>query len=870
LIAVLIATVAIGAAAAPQSASAWWNRVLASPSSTHPFYVCPHLAGRAACTLIEDPTRRSRTRGPVAAGAITAGPELEVSPALSGSGEEGGYSPENLRSAYDLPSTSAGTGQTVAVVDAYDDPHAESDLNAYRTNYSIPECSESTGCFRKVNEAGGKSYPLPNRTWAKEISVDLDMVSAICPSCHILLVEASSNEDVKIAEAENEAVKLGATEISDSFAEATPPEKPAEAAAYDHPGIPIAAAGGDNGFGVVWPAANPHAIAVGGTTLRPASGHGWTESVWSETGSGCSQETKPSWQTDSGCSGRTTNDVAAVADPNTPVSVYDSYETGSSPWLLAGGTSVATPIIAAAMALANPYTRSFEGADALYLEAANGVDGFNDIVSGSNGSCHDYLCEAGPGYDGPSGLGSLRGAPEVPPPTPVTVGSSAIGNTEATVEATVNPHGVTVSSCVFEYGQTSSYGSSVPCFSLPGSGTSPVAVSATVTGLATASKYHFRIAIGYHGGAGTGSDLTFTTHGFAPTVLTGVASAITDSSASLAATVNPNGGVVGECAFEYGTTIAYGSRVSCTPAPGGGQTPIDVSATATGLTASSVYHFRVVASNASGTSYGNDQTFTAIPRSPSAVTQPASAITDSSATLNATVNPNGAPLTSCEFEFASAENFVACTPQPGSQEGSVAMSALVGDLLPATTYFYRVVAVNASGTVYGTIQALTTEPLPAPASAVVIALPGELAPAVEPAATPPSSSPVAPCQPELTRTAFSVATSGAFTVSLRCALASATGTGTITLQTVNAVKASGHPFDKRPLTLATGSFTVTTGQVMSLTLHLSAHARSLLARAHILLAHATIVTRAAKGSELTKRTTVTLRARTSTRTRRSY
>jgi hypothetical protein len=849
----LTIAVALASAIAPQTADAHWSRVATGPSSTSPFYACPHLADRASCSLIEDPTRGSRSRGPVKAGAITAGPEMEVSPALSGNGVEGGYSPEDLRNAYDLPAGSAGAGQTVAVVDAFDDPDAESDLNSYRARYAIPACTEAEGCFRKVDETGGRSYPLAEATWAHEISVDLDMVSAICPNCHILLVEARTDEDTRVAAAESEAVRLGATEISDSFAES---EAPKDSSAYDQP-IPIAAAGGDHGFGVVWPAANPHVIAVGGTTLRPGGGS-WTESAWSETGSGCSQEPKPAWQTDGGCAGRTANDVAAVADPNTPVSVYDSFKTGSSPWQLAGGTSVATPIIAAAMALASPYTRSFEGADALYLEQANGVHGFNDILAGSNGNCHSYLCEAEPGYDGPTGLGSLHGTPEVPPPKSVTTRATAIGFSEATLEASVNPHGVALSRCALEYGPSTSYGTSVPCSPAPDSGTSSVAVSAKVTGLTPGTGYHFRIAIGYQGGAEAGEDATFTTLGHAPAVLAGAASPTSASSASLTATVNPNGLAVVQCEFEYGTTTAYEKKATCAPAPAGGQTPVPVSASATGLQTNVMYHFRVVAANAAGTSRSIDQTFTLLPKAPIVATQPASAITQTSATLNATVDPGGTPVTACEFEFASAESYLPCAQVPGSGESPVAVSAPVHGLQPGASYNYRLVVVSEFGTVYGAIQTLSTESGPV---LPVTLPPSEPIHTVEPApVSPPPPPAVPPCQAELTRTTLAVSPTGAFTVALRCAAASAAGTGTITLQTLNAVRAGSHSAPK--LTIAVGAFAVGAGRVTGLTLHLSTHARGLLARSHSLLAHATILTRAANGSTLLGRTIVRLRART--------
>ncbi len=170
----------------------------------------------------------------------------------------------------------------MAVVDAYDDPSAETDLAHYRSEYGLPECTAKDGCLRKVDEDGGAKYPAGNRSWAKEISLDLDMVSAICPNCHVLLVEASSNEASHLAAAETRAAELGATEISNSFAQETPPETHEQAEAYDHPGTPTTASGGDHGYGVVWPAANPNVIAVGGTTLKPSGGRsGWSETVWS-------------------------------------------------------------------------------------------------------------------------------------------------------------------------------------------------------------------------------------------------------------------------------------------------------------------------------------------------------------------------------------------------------------------------------------------------------------------------------------------------------------------------------------------------------------------------------------------------------------
>ena len=320
-----------------------------------------------------------------------------------------GYYPSDLRSAYNLPSSTAGSGQTVAIVDAYNDPNAESDLGVYRSQFGIPACTTANGCFKKVNQSGGTSYPKNNGGWAQEISLDLDMVSAICPNCHILLVEASSASLTNLGASVNEAAKLGATEISNSYGGGeSSSETSTQNTYYNHPGIAITASAGDSGYGVEFPAASSYVTAVGGTSLTKASNtRGWSETVWSGTGSGCSAYiSKPSWQTDSKCSRRTVGDVSADADPNTGVAVYDSYAyQGYKGWLVFGGTSVASPIIASVYALAGN-AKSVTYGSYPYSHTSS----LNDVTSGSNGSCGGtYLCTGEVGYDGPTGLGTPNG-----------------------------------------------------------------------------------------------------------------------------------------------------------------------------------------------------------------------------------------------------------------------------------------------------------------------------------------------------------------------------------------------------------------------------------------------------------------------------
>jgi subtilase family serine protease len=237
------------------------------------------------------------------------------------------------------------------------------------------------------------------------------MVSAICPNCSILLVEASSSSMANLGAAVNEAAKLGATEISNSYGGSDSSGDASSDAYYNHPGIAITASSGDNGYGVEYPAASPYVTAAGGTSLTGSVSTSWSETAWSGAGSGCSKyESQPSWQQlvpniTGACSGRAVADVSAVADPNTGVSVYDTYSyQGYSGWMVFGGTSVASPIIASVYALAGNAATIGNGYP--YSNASS----LHDVQSGSNGSCSgSALCTAGAGWDGPTGLGTPNG-----------------------------------------------------------------------------------------------------------------------------------------------------------------------------------------------------------------------------------------------------------------------------------------------------------------------------------------------------------------------------------------------------------------------------------------------------------------------------
>jgi subtilase family serine protease len=317
-------------------------------------------------------------------------------------GNPTGLFPASLQSAYKLPSGTAGSGRTIAIVDAFDNPKAESDLAIYRSQFGLPACTTANGCFRKVDQNGGTSYPRGDAGWGQEISLDLDMASATCPNCKILLVETASNAFTNLAAGVDTAAAMGAHAISNSYGggEFSSETSSTYESHYNHAGVTVSS--GDSGYGVEFPAASRYVTSVGGTHLvTAANARGWNETAWSGAGSGCSAYVpKPAWQTDSGCARRTVADVSAVADPYTGVAVYDSFRTGG--WLVFGGTSAAAPIVAGAIALS--------GGSGSPSTPYSHTSSLFDIVGGSNGSCSQaYLCNALAGFDGPTGLGTPNG-----------------------------------------------------------------------------------------------------------------------------------------------------------------------------------------------------------------------------------------------------------------------------------------------------------------------------------------------------------------------------------------------------------------------------------------------------------------------------
>jgi hypothetical protein len=381
----------------------------------------------------------------------------------------GSLTPSELHTAYSLPSsTAAESTQTIGIVDAFNDPNAQADLGKYDTQFGLRECTEANGCFRRVNGKGLTS-PLPatNAGWTGEISTDIETAHGVCPNCSILLVEATNASFTSLEEAEETAVRLGATEISNSFG-STGEEPPSERPAFNHPGVVVTASAGDNGYlnwlekpatgSAVYPASSPNVVAVGGTRLLRGAGGTWvSESVWNDggessgvvdghgaAGGGCSvpftaqvwQRQVPDWSAVGCGTKRAVADVSADADPYTGVAVYDSTEIeGNKGWAVYGGTSVASPIIAATFALAGGAHGVAYPARTLYENEAKAPSALHDVVEGSNGKCTQpfnetgpsagtsgctttveaenclqrFICLAGAGYDGPTGVGTPDG-----------------------------------------------------------------------------------------------------------------------------------------------------------------------------------------------------------------------------------------------------------------------------------------------------------------------------------------------------------------------------------------------------------------------------------------------------------------------------
>lgn len=329
-----------------------------------------------------------------------------------------GLGPKQLLTAYSLTGLSTKPGSIIGIVDAYDDPNIASDLKTYESYYGLPQLptcgvaigSATSSCFEKMNENGGTvAMPAENTSWDLEIALDVEIAHATCENCSVLLVEASSSSFSDLMKAVDTAVSSGAVVVNGSWGASEFNGETAYDTNFNKTGVAFTFAAGDDGYGTGYPAASQYVTSVGGTTLliNATSSSYISETAWGDTGSGCSSyETKPSWQTDTAkgdCTKRTMNDVSADADPATGVAVYDSVaydnEVG---WFQVGGTSLSSAFMSGVYALGG-VPSEVQANKLPYLDVA----ALHDVTSGSNGRCSvKYLCTAGPGYDGPTGLGT--------------------------------------------------------------------------------------------------------------------------------------------------------------------------------------------------------------------------------------------------------------------------------------------------------------------------------------------------------------------------------------------------------------------------------------------------------------------------------
>lgn len=382
-----------------------------------PATACPDqpTAGKAACLSEVDGTVPDSTAAQVGkADAIgssdTAQAPLPDSAVPQATSKSGGYSPADLASLYQIPS-GLSSNATIGIIDVGHDPNTAKQLNYYRSYFGLPACTSANGCFREVGQDGGSTLPATDSSWVDEIALDVQAVSAICPSCHILLVDASSASSSDLGDAALSAVRLGASYVSMSYGAADSARNGSlNLTYYNKPNVTYLAASGDSGYagGTIFPSSATNVVAVGGTSVKLVRGV-WQQTAWSGGGSGCSTtgllgvvgSLVQSVLSGSSCpDGRAVSDVSALADANTGMMFYRGGQ-----WWDGGGTSLATPIMAGLYALAGNHTNPLS----IYQNIASKPSSFVDVATGSNGTCASALCQAGPGWDGPTGIGTPAG-----------------------------------------------------------------------------------------------------------------------------------------------------------------------------------------------------------------------------------------------------------------------------------------------------------------------------------------------------------------------------------------------------------------------------------------------------------------------------
>lgn len=374
------AALVLAGIAGVSAASAETNPAAGTPG-THLVRICPNVPGVPVCQAV---------------GIAGANGKLIMSTKPAA-----GFNAADLEAAYNVTGLKSG-GRTVAIIDAEGYPTLESDLAQFRSANGLPACTVASGCLTIEDEHGGHNYPPTDSGWDLEQALDVDSVSSICPDCKILVVQAQlTMNDLEIAE-NTAASTAGVVAMSNSYTDG----RQGDNSAFDHKGIAITAATGDGGYAGdtgFFPASDSKVTAVGGTSVfKDGSQRGFHETVWSGTGSGCGESTQGKWQKslNTTCSTKANSDVSAAADPNN-----GGLEIYIGGFTQVGGTSEATPILAAIYALSGN-TKGY----AVKIPYKKGnANNLYDVTSGSNGSCGTPLCTARTGWDGPTGLGTPDG-----------------------------------------------------------------------------------------------------------------------------------------------------------------------------------------------------------------------------------------------------------------------------------------------------------------------------------------------------------------------------------------------------------------------------------------------------------------------------